>query len=486
MPSIKDRFYSIFFKDSSKWQYWILLAILAKLFFFVIQVVIYHQFWNSADADTPGYLKPIENLVFHGSYTPDWRMPGYGVVYMPLILVFSITTAQRLCLIIQLILSSVSVYILALTALRLFGKNIFFYGVFFVFAISSTVCLYDAYIETESFTTSALIFSVFFLVKFNDTKKNIFLVLSGAFLTWVTFLRPIFGVLFVFFSFIITIRQRSKSGNVLISLCLFLIPFALVDGAWSLRNYRQYKAIRPLTTVFPPTNNVDCTMSLYSFMQAWGASNAFFDTTAVGWFYPYFILKHDKMSSEFIKPCPYPEYIYTSKFNKDSLMAVKKMVIYQDVDTALSLEEKNEYNRKIIACLDRYTMSIKTEKPFVYYIVARWNEVKRFFGFDYKRSIWQPRPALYMNRNLALLWILLYSIVMILGGLGCLIMIKYFFKEVIKFLPTGIIIVMTLAYPILLKHGDESRYFVPAYPYMVICFIYAFDYMRNKFIKEYK
>src|SRR4051812_34908512 len=54
------------------------------------------------------YVEPIENLVNHGHYTPDFRMPGYGIFYLPLYFLFSKTIALNLLVIVQLVFDIVA------------------------------------------------------------------------------------------------------------------------------------------------------------------------------------------------------------------------------------------------------------------------------------------------------------------------------------------------------------------------------------------
>ncbi|HWY97510.1 MAG TPA: hypothetical protein VNY36_00375, partial [Bacteroidia bacterium] len=125
----------LFLKPPEKWTFWILAAFCARLLFFFLQIHIYHggSIWAVIHDDTNSYLLPIENLINKGSYTPDFRMPGYGIIYLPLLLFFKKTMACNILILVQLLFSTISVYLLALITQRLFKHNAFFYVTFYLF-----------------------------------------------------------------------------------------------------------------------------------------------------------------------------------------------------------------------------------------------------------------------------------------------------------------------------------------------------------------
>src|ERR1700739_2112567 len=98
-------FKQVFLPSPLKWKYWLFVAFCIRSLFFFLQVHISHigGLWGVEMNDTYGYLIPIENLVNKGAYSPDFRMPGYGMFYLPLYILFSKTLACNLLIIIQLL-----------------------------------------------------------------------------------------------------------------------------------------------------------------------------------------------------------------------------------------------------------------------------------------------------------------------------------------------------------------------------------------------
>ena len=72
-----------------------------------------------------------------------------------------------------------------------------------------------------------------------------------------------------------------------------------------------------------------------------------------------------------------PNYIYTSKFNKDSLVVLKNK-IQKIWSHALPPDSNLEYSDFVNKRLIIYTNSIKVEKPFIYYVYAPLRITKLF------------------------------------------------------------------------------------------------------------
>ena len=191
------------FPTPSNWKLWFVLALLVKTAVFIFKIkepgpnfTDFPESFALAGGDARSYIDPIENLLANGSYFNDYRMPGYGWLHYLLRLMLPLGNALNAMAIIQLLLSSLSVYVLALIARRLFKSDTYFYVCFFLYAISTYVSLYDYQILTESLCASSLIFSVYLLI---TAETNARLFFSGVLLTWSIFLRPIVAPVLLLF-----------------------------------------------------------------------------------------------------------------------------------------------------------------------------------------------------------------------------------------------------------------------------------------------
>jgi len=166
--------------------YWIVSAIIIKLTFSIIFITIHqhghsiNKFYGRFGGDSSEYIGSIENFIKQGHYitnpqdirTSTRRMPGYGAVYYFPRLLFTQANALNILIILQILLSAVSVYYLALTAYLIFQKKTIFYITFFLYVFSTFVSIFDDTVLTESFSTSSLIFAFYFLIKTLNTNSK--------------------------------------------------------------------------------------------------------------------------------------------------------------------------------------------------------------------------------------------------------------------------------------------------------------------------
>ena len=486
---MKNKIVNFFQKYSSKWAFWVILAFCFKLAFFLFgilsrthMVVGIPGFWGTTDSDTIGYLSPIDNFVQNGSYAPDYRMPGYGVVYLPFAFIFSKTIATNMLIIAQLVLSSISVYILSLTAKTAFKRDAYFYWTFFLYSISCFTCNYDIWLMTESVTTSFLIFSVYFLVRYFETGKSMQVILSGLFLTWGIFCHPVFLPFLLFFLLFLLIKSQRK----LVSCVLFLLPFIVCDSAWIYHNYQRYDAIYPLfnkayneiyvqdlnpkLSLSKGENGRDPHISLIepfvSYGQAWGAPYIFEPNKIIS------KRRNEKTGKDELSVDidEIPKYSYTSKFNRDSLV---KLVQLKDSIQANS-SNHDMYIKYCILLNDKvnnYIASLKEEKPFVYHVKAPLILLRRFL-VNSGSPVLFDKPASELNilsKILKIFFSILYYCVLAFAAIGIIKMIRRIlnFKS-LEFLIMGIALFLVLVHPLLIRFCC-TRYLVPAYPFILVC-----------------
>lgn len=474
------------------WIFWIVIILFIKSYFFLYKVSIeesnfsnihYTETFAREGGDTLSYFEPIESVLTNGNYFEDFRMPGYGWLYWILRLFLSVAISLNTLVIIQLILSVISVYILAKISYLIFKKESYFYLTIVLYAISTFVSLYDHVLLTESFCTSSLIFSLYFLLKSKQSAN--YLLLAGLFLTWCIFLKPVMAPLLIWFALYILI----KDGKIRLSISkynwkqvlLFLIPFIMIDGAWIFRNYGLYKRIIPLTKSIYYTGIEGSYLgSLFQFMNSYGGSIVNWEP---GSDISFFLPTPDYIKKK-IKVTP-PSYIYTSKFNYDSLVVVKEL-ISNIVNPKISKDKKRKNEIEVITKLNVYTKSIKDEKPFLFYVLSRVKVLKTFFVHSGTYNLFL-KASFELN---TLEWLfkvfysLLYAIVIIGGCIGSFYLIIKGFKNIDYILISSIGIYIALVFPVLLKM-DEFRYFVPGYPLFLLGCVYILISVSTKIIKKY-
>ena len=144
------------------WKLWFFIALLAKLLMAIAIIFLktdgeFQLYFNGGD--TINYIEPIENLIITGElYTHigedpfRLRMPGFLPLYYPLRMIFKPDISLAIIVLIQLILSALSCYLLALISTRLThkNKNAVFLGTFSLFTLSTYASYFDIYILSES------------------------------------------------------------------------------------------------------------------------------------------------------------------------------------------------------------------------------------------------------------------------------------------------------------------------------------------------
>lgn len=422
--------------------------------------------YGFGSGDTPSYFDPIENFLKDGSYHPDYRMPGYGIIYLMLRSIVVEDQALKLIILIQLTIAALSIYSLSKLLYLVTAKNIVFYLTFFLFGLSLKTTFWDFAYLAESFAVSFLIFSSHAFILFWRSEKKKWLLLSGLFLTWVIFLKPVYlPVLFIFVAallfFCFRIRKTTLKSMTL-KVFVFAAPFILFDGLWIIRNYQRYDRLIPLTkTTYYPGYEESYLGPLMDFVIAFGGDRS--------WWNPKGELRWFISNPADGGGTPVPEEVYTSSFNGDSLVSVRKDIAII-LNPGTSQQVMNELSSSVRARLNTYTESIRTEKPHIYYLTGRLKMVRKFLlhsGTDFLPFI----PFRQMDLKQKFLKVLngtLYVFSIAFGFLGIVYVILKKQAAMFAMALTGLY--STLIYPVL---GQlEPRYYLPAYPFMLGCAIY--------------
>lgn len=511
--NIKDWLSSVLFKKIENKRYWIILSLIVKGLIFLVLLYSnilqpYHHggFWGWLDGDSGSYVDPVDHFLSSGNYTPDLRMPGYGVIYLIPRLFFSKETSYNILIMLQFLTAAVSVYYLGLLARALFKNTAIFYIAFYLFLFSHVTNYLDDSIMTESFCTSFLVFASYTFVKYFETGNIFNLVSSGLLFTWAIFLRPIFILILPMVLFILFIAEWKQKKTINIKpLLLFILPFVIIDSLWIVRNYSVHKTFQPLTSLaYPAYTEV---LPAMDFVKSWGGTyHPWRRESAVCWFgfyiknNPNYTVPDGDIPQALERKLGH-NYLYTSKFNYDSLLQLKNMVI-QLRDSAHNTQQKNNNLRQLI--IERfkvYTSSVKEEKPYLYYVKSRMEYLELLFMPDHDDDA-MVSPAVQNNNISTLLysgitWLyikilsklgsLLYPIILYGGLIGLFLTILYGIKSSFIALLIAAPILNTLL-PSILLNLDENRYIIPMWPFLIICLAYLtitlYRYLSSKILNR--
>ncbi|MFI5149784.1 MAG: hypothetical protein ACHQRM_08645 [Bacteroidia bacterium] len=483
---------SFIFRSPGDWKYWLMMAFLCRGLLFIFQLVFLryttiHGFWGASGGDTDSYLTPIEHLIQKGSYAPNLRMPGYGFFYYPLILLFPKAIACNILIVFQAAMGAVSVYALALLALKTFKSSGFFYLVFFLFGLSTFSAIYDIRLQSESLCTSFLILSIYFYVNYlsgQTSRRN--LILSGLFMTLTVFLRPVFVLYFpAMLLMLLVVLYRSNKKLIMPGLC-FLAVFIAVDGAWLVRNYGKYHRIVPLTASLNyPNYTSSWVYATGQFVQTWGGGMCYWDPKEeIAWF-----------GTAGKSNVSLPSDIYTSKFNKDSLEQIRKTIStllpktdFLKLSTDTCLEETAALPEVVVLKrkLGIYAQSVKEEKPWLYYVKAPALFLKKMIYRDGGTGNLFQKPFTELNKkekSIRMLYTVLYLFVMTGGLAGMFLLFRKGWSSPLIMISAAVCLYQVVIHAIVFR-STEQRYLVPAYPFFVICSVYLLLTLYQTFFRH--
>lgn len=476
-----------------RWQFWLIVALLVKfsLFFFFIGEsgpvtdMDYQDFLGRWGGDSSTYIDPIEHLIHHGTYEPDFRMPGYGAIYYPFFLLFGKIAGLNILIFIQCICSALSVYALALVSAKITKVKGIFYWVFYGYLLTTFVSIYDIYILTESLTTSFTIFALYYFVRYLEADKLKHLLFFAVLFTWMTFMRQIYLPLYAVFGFILIVhlwKRKSSLKKMAGTLLLFVAPWIVGEAFWVNHYYHQHGEIRISQERFSRGLESKPEFAIAKFVISWGGNCIYWDPSSE---IRYFGVGSEREGPIVDPNARIPEHIYTSAFQGDSLAKIKEMffAFKAESDTV----KRQAIGSEIIRKMDGYTQSIKDENPMLYHVKSRISLYKIALihsGTSFHFSTPAEELAWYkylfkMGQGM------LYILVVLIGHIALLYTLFKAWKH--KDLLLLIIPVLAgyglLLYPIILR-AAESRYFVPSFPFMLVGVGLVFAEITNYIFKR--
>ena len=468
---------------------WIVLALLIKGMLFLGYVLLvtkspivgYENLLGFWGGDAPSYIYPIERFIKEFEYSPDYRMPGYAVPYLFIRMVFGHITSLNIIVFIHYIYSSISCYYLAKIAQMIFKSTEIFHYTFFLYLTALSVHLYDGYILTESLLISSTIFFVYFLLKFYESNRLIHIFISGCFYAHAVFLKPVYLPLF-FVSIIVLFfkwkNQSEKPRKLILPFVLFMITFFSLDMIWAGRNYHINKEFNFLHNgyIYPEIGKSP-RGHLWKFCSDVGESCFWEDKDALlCWLTAHpDSLKTGKM--DYMEP---PHYVYTSKFNKDSLLKINQYYYSYSRETNDSL--KKEYKNYINFNLKLYGDSFRKEKPLYYYLYTPFNLFEEYIDTPFIYQDWKIFP---FPKNWVMLFLgISYHLILVLGSFGLIcVLLKNNLRNDLPIVLAFISGYSLFLFPFILRL-IENRYLAPALPFFVILASFIISLIIKKLVSS--
>ena len=459
------------FKDLRRHSRYLFVGLLIKGIFFWYFVrdtaaLPHTGTWALWDADTWEYVDPVESYLSGNGFQPDHRMPGYALVYLLFRSFLSPTASADVITLLQLLLATVTCYALARGLTVVTGRRSLFWPAYGLLLVSAFHSMVELVLVNESFTTSALALHWVAYILFRRTGRRRWLVASGALVAWAIFMRPVYGPLIGLVPFIEFIQRGATWRRRITVTALFVAPFALADALWVIRNNRAYGGFHPLTN-HGPYNPSFSAMPYYGviwFVQAYGGHCYFWDPKADILWYGF----EEDAGAGRERPVPGisepPPYVYTSTYNRDSLIAFAEMMRHTRRPTT-GQAERDSLAGVIMRTARRYREAFAREHPFQYQVMARLRLLKHETVHSGSATIFRhPFSGLnVMQKGYKLFQSLLYWFVLVGGMVGGAWLLLRF-----RSLPEGAILGAMVIYGVLacpfIMRMAEIRYLIPVYP----------------------
>ncbi len=442
---------------------WIGIAFAIKGLLFIIFAWLFHQNWPQdkiinhlfiASNDTNGYYHPVESFIDTGVYNSFCRMPGLLPVYAPLYFLFGSLWGKTLVILLQFMVSTISVYLLAQTAVFVFKNQRLFYYTFFLYAISTFVSNWDHYGLSDSFGVSFLVYAIYFCARYRHSGLMRYIFLGGLFMAWSVFFRPVHGIVIpvLILLYAGNLRQWKQSLRAALAFCLPLVACLLL---WTLSTYKKYHKL-----VILQGSMSECFSSLSPELLA-------IRGLIIGWGGDYQPWSKGSEAEWFFGPAEgekkaIHENFLTSGYNYDSLLVLRSSYRAFEADTA-GEAQKRKLGLDIKERAARFLAAYKAEHGFSYAVGNRFRILRQLLLP--KRLDDFPTPALshmsFFHKALKGFYFLAFLCVSVIGTLSCLYQLCK--RNYFSLIPLTLVLLIggALGYV-------EQRYLAPAFPYLVM------------------
>jgi 4-amino-4-deoxy-L-arabinose transferase-like glycosyltransferase len=198
------------------------------------------------------YLEPAQNLIKSGQFTTNtapeiYRPPGYSILLIPGIL---LNHVPLVTIVIQLLLSCLTVYLVFEIAIILFGRAEIAILCAAIYATDPLSVIFSSLIMPETFSTFALTLFLLFLFRYLHEESVFQLCLAAIALATTVYIQAIAYFLPAWIaSFLAFSAMHKRSGSRVLHALIFLVISMSLIGIWQIRN-RVETGYSGFSTVF--------------------------------------------------------------------------------------------------------------------------------------------------------------------------------------------------------------------------------------------
>ncbi len=421
--------------------------------------------WYLDAGDTYEYFCYGDSLL-HGHYNCDGtlfnRMPFYPALYAFLRIALDPVVTRVVMVLIQVFAGGMAIFMLAeIASKRLFTQiKPWIMVVFF-----SSIWLlrsWDNYLLTESLATSTFTAGIYFGM-FRQTSR-INLVISGICFTLCIFLRPFAILLMICFGVYLLfdlLKQKNKLRNVVSTLLIWLLPFAVLESAWIARNFHAAGRFVPLQegNRYPgleasaSTTQATAMLSyneIWAWIRAVGEDALFWNPGSLGcWMYggPYEPESYN-----------YKSHLVAQTYGVAEIERLRSL--YRQQQSVSDPLIRDSLERELVTLGEKMIAAYKTERPFQYHVMAPLRILHRAFvhaGPLLPVYSWPEVKNHPMMLGLKLYSILTYWILLCFGFLG---MLFYFRKNRDFLVITSMVLALVVFMGPFLRYAEFRLYFL--------------------------
>ena len=419
--------------------------------------------------DTQSYLGSIESLLAGKGYDPDLRMPGYGAPYFLLRLVLDRDAAITGMLALNVEFGIFSSLLLGALALRLCGSRAWANAVFTIFLLSPFVVEYDHQLLTESLAASALITTVYLLVRWWTDQRAWHLVLAGVCAGWLVFLRPVCALFLPIFLLVMFSAHATTIRERLARALLFLAPFLLAECMWIARNWSVHHAFHPATNGFwEKSIEENPVFPITRLVMSYGGYWVFWDPDGdINWFMYRPLGDQGEVQPADPDDDRIPHSIFCPSFNLDSLQLIARD--YHQLSYGHPSPTRYDSLRlQVAARADRYREAFMCERPFQYHVVGKLRLLKRFILHSGTERAFRYSYADMGigGKSMKVSWAVLFIGSVLLGLITAVVWL-FTRRPMIQRLLPAIALVGTLVYPLVFRFV-EYRYITTTWPLLLV------------------
>jgi hypothetical protein len=432
-----------------------------------------HFRWYQDSGDTVSYLQPIDNLLATGEYVGDpqnpatraFRMPAYGFTYLALRLLVGGDMAKTALILLQVVVSGLSVYFVARIAHAVRPARGVFVGAFLLYGLSSFVSVFDFYVLTESLATSSLVFCVHALFRYQETRRMTHAFWAGVLFTYAFFLRPFLAPLVLPFATYLWLVSPPADAPpargrppALRAVLAFLASALVAEGLWVGRNQLRYG--RPvffqtsMQGVLQPPDH-----AAIEWIKSFGGDFAWWRPGATGTW-----LREDSpLQSE---PHEIPAAILGPGCELPVILQARTR--YSEFQREADAERRRRLAPPITTVFDRCREQYVKRNPLDHHFTARLRLLRTFvvhggpilpFGSFESLERWSW-PFLIKLSQVGLYWVILVGGMIGLAPIGA--------SRRLEALPVvAVPVFVLLLFPFVLRMV-EARYLCPAYPFLAV------------------